>query len=363
MTAYSAAPGAALRELTEPTSLTLPNGRLNPDAVGWARQPIVDTSGLARGRGRNKRWEYWNVTTPTHILALTVSSLDYAAVHEVWVLDRAAERAWGKKATVIPARGSELPATVASGRTRARAKDLEIDIDPSTGSGTEGRSGAERGSGTEGGSDTAGGTRLRARTPDVAFDIVAELPEEHERLAVVVPWSSTRFQYTVKDLARPASGSLTIEGVTYDVPAGESWAVHDHGRGRWPYHVRWNWGAGSGRSGGRLVGIQVGGRWTQGTGSTENAVYIDGRLHKIHEELTWDYDIADWRKPWRISGGGLEASFTPFYDKTSRMNLGVVSSRTDQCFGHWSGTFTIPGEKAVAFARILGWAEEVHNRW
>ena len=182
-------------------------------------------------------------------------------------------------------------------------------------------------------------------------------------MAVVVPWSSTRFQYTVKDVARPASGSLTVEGVTYDVPAGESWAVLDHGRGRWPYNVRWHWGAGSGRSGGRVVGIQVGGRWTQGTGSTENAVYVDGRLHKIHEELTWDYDIADWRKPWRISGGGLEASFTPFYDKTSRTNLGVVSARTDQCFGHWSGTFTVPGEKAVAFAGILGWAEEVHNRW
>lgn len=352
MTAYSPAPGAALRELTEPVSLTLPNGRLAPEAIGWARQPIVDTSGVARGRGRNKRWEYWNVTTPTHILALTVSSIDYAAVHEVWVLDRGTERSWGKNATVIPARGVELPAAVESGRARARAKDLEIDIDPSTGSGTEGGSDA-----------AAGGTRLRARTPDVAFDVVAELPEGHERLAVVVPWSSTRYQYTVKDIARPASGSLTVEGMTYEVPAGESWAVLDHGRGRWPYDVRWNWGAGSGRSGGRVVGIQVGGKWTVGTGSTENAVYIDGRLHKIHDELAWKYDLADWRRPWHVSGGGLEASFTPFYDKTSRMNLGVVSARTDQCFGHWSGAFTVPGGETLTFAGILGWAEEVHNRW
>ncbi|WP_127818636.1 DUF2804 domain-containing protein [Microbacterium sp. CPCC 204701] len=351
MTAYSPAPGAPLQELTQPTSLTLPSGRLNPDAVGWARQPIVDTSGIARGRGRNKRWEYWNVTTPTHILALTVSSIDYAAVHEVWVLDRAAERSWGKTATVIAARGAELPAGVESGRARARAKDLEIDIDPSTGSGPEA------------GSAPGAGTRLRARTPDVAFDVFAELPQGHERLAVVVPWSSTRFQYTVKDVARPASGSVTIEGVTYDVPAGGSWAVLDHGRGRWPYDVRRNWGAGSGRSAGHVIGIQVGGRWTEGTGSTENAVYVDGRLHKIHEELTWQYDLAGWRKPWRVSGGGLEASFKPFYDKTSRLNLGVVSARTDQCFGHWSGTFAVPGGQSLAFAGILGWAEEVHNRW
>src|ERR1051325_8683196 len=57
--------------------------------------------------GRNKRWEYWGVVTPTHVLALTVSSLDYAAVHEVWVLDRESGRTWGADATVVPARGVE----------------------------------------------------------------------------------------------------------------------------------------------------------------------------------------------------------------------------------------------------------------
>ncbi|MBW9092194.1 DUF2804 domain-containing protein [Microbacterium jejuense] len=328
------------RELTAPVALTLPDGRVNPEAIGWARQPIVDTSGIGRGLGRNKRWEYWNVTTPTHILALTVSSIDYAAVHEVWVFDRATERTWGKGATVIPARGVELPAGVESGPARARAKDLEIDVIPEP-----------------------GGTRLRARIPGASFDVFAALPEGHERLAVVVPWSRRRFQYTVKDVARPAAGTVTVDGVTYDVPAGESWAVLDHGRGRWPYDISWNWGAGSGTSHGRTIGIQVGGRWTEGTGSTENAFFVDGRLHKIHDELAWEYDIADWRSPWRIAGGGLAASFRPFYDKTTRTDLAVLSSRTDQCFGHWAGTFAIPGGETVTFDGILGWAEEVHNRW
>src|SRR5690606_2752166 len=90
------------RELTAEVSLTLADGRLNPDAVGWAREPLVDTRGIARGRGRNKRWEYWNVTTPSHIVGLTVSSIDYAAVHEVWVFDRATQRSWHRSATVLP---------------------------------------------------------------------------------------------------------------------------------------------------------------------------------------------------------------------------------------------------------------------
>ncbi|WP_086150851.1 DUF2804 domain-containing protein [Cellulosimicrobium sp. KWT-B] len=344
-----------LPEITERVPLTRPDGRLDRRAVGWARRPLVDTDAIGRRGaggprrfGRNKRWEYWGVTTPTHVLALTVSSIDYAAVHEVWVLDRESGRTWGAGATVVPARGVELPGTLGDGPARARARNLAIDLD-----------------------EVDGGTRLRARTRDVSFDVVATLPPGHERLAVVVPWSDTRFQYTVKDVARPAHGTLWVDGRTVEVPAGSSWAVLDHGRGRWPYDVRWNWGAGSGESHGRVVGIQVGGRWTVGTGSTENAVLVDGRLHHLPDELVWDYDLADPDRPWRVSGGGLDATFVPFHTKVTRTRLGVVSSSTDQCFGHWSGTFTPPAAPGadgtppapVRFDGLVGWAEEVHNRW
>ena len=324
------------RELTSNIALTLPNGRLNREAVGFARHPLVDTSGIPAGWGRNKRWEYWNVLTPTHILALTVSSIDYAAVHEVWVFDRSTERAWGRSVTAIPSRGVTLPPRLGGGPAAARAKGLAIDITTDD--------------------DT---THLSAEIADASFEVTVTRPAGHECLAVVVPWGDTRFQYTVKDVALPATGTVTTDGTTHDI---SGWAVLDHGRGRWPYDVSWNWGAGAGVSNGRTIGVQVGGRWTDGTGTTENGIVIDGRLHKIHDELHWDYDLADWRMPWRITGGGLDASFTPFYDKRSATNLGVVSSRTDQCFGHWSGAFTLD-DVTIVFDGIEGFAEDVHNRW
>ena len=73
-----------------------------------------------------------------------------------------------------------------------------------------------------------------------------------------------------------------------DASAGESWAVLDHGRGRWPYRMTWNWGAASGVVDGRTIGLQIGGTWTDGTGSTENAVVVDGRLAKVSEESARD---------------------------------------------------------------------------
>lgn len=327
-------------ELTAPVSLTDSRGRLNPAAVGWARQPLVDTDGVGRGRGRTKRWEYWGVVTPTHLLGVTVSSIDYASVNEVWIHEIASGATWHRATTSVPSRGVQLPATLGEGAARARARGLEVDI-----------------------TEVTDGTRLTGRIAGASFDLHAQLPARHERLAVVVPWSRTRFQYTVKDVARPVTGRLTLDGVSHHLPGGSSWAVLDHGRGRWPYDVRWNWGAGSGRSAGRVIGIQVGGRWTEGTGQTENAVVIDGRLHHIPVELTWAYDLERWREPWRITGGGLEATFTPFHSKVTRTQLGVLSGSTDQCFGHWSGTFTDDTGQVTPFEGLMGWCEEVHNRW
>lgn len=331
------------RELGSKVSLVTRAGRLNPDAVGWARRPeLVDTSGLTRrpGRtwGRTKRWEYWNVISPTHILALTVSNIDYAAVHEVWIFDRASGQTWGTSVTqLISTSPTELPRDF-GGPARARAKGLNIEVTP-----------------------TDDGTRLRAQVADAAFDISVHRPASHDCLAVVVPWSDKRFQYTVKDVALPAAGTLTVDGVRHDVADG-SWAVLDHGRGRWPYNVRWNWAAASGITGRHTFGLQLGGKWTDGTGTTENGLVVDGHLHKIHEDLTWDYDPADYLRPWRVTGGGLDATLIPFYNKASGTNLGVVSSRTAQCFGTWSGTYESASGR-FAFEGLVGFAEDVHNRW
>lgn len=226
------------------------------------------------------------------------------------------------------------------GPARARTKRLHLAID-----------------------EVDGGTRLRARTARVQMDVLAAKPEGHESLGVVVPWNERQFQYTVKDVARPASGSLWIDGVEVMVPAGESWAVLDHGRGRWPYSMHWNWGAGSGMTDGHVIGIQLGSKWTDGTGATENAVLVDGRLHKISENLIWDYSTTNWLAPWHIHGESAELLFTPFHDKVSATQLGVVSSRTHQCFGRYDGDIADSAGERIRVSGIVGWAEDVHNRW
>lgn len=334
-------PRIAEREITEPVNLTMPNGRLNAAAVGWSRTPLIRTDGIGglRRFGRNKRWEHWGITTDSHVLGMTISHLDYAGVLGFYMYDRNTGQEWVTDA-VVPLGGQvELPGTIGEGRSYAKTKKLFLRFD-----------------------EVPSGTRLRGTAGEVSFDIVAHLDEQRDLLGVVVPWNDKTFQYTVKDVGRRATGTIWIGEKAHDVSGAEAFATLDHGRGRWPYNIRWNWAVGAGYVDDQLITLQLGGKWTDATGSTENAVVVGPRLHKISEELLWDYDTTDFMRPWRVTGTGIDLLFTPFHVRVAAMNLGVLSSDTHQAFGTWSGTVTVD-EQRICVDGLTGWAEDVHNRW
>ncbi|ROO88335.1 uncharacterized protein DUF2804 [Actinocorallia herbida] len=329
------------REITEPVALTRPDGRLDPAAVGWSRRPLHDTA-LPGRWGRRKKWEYWCFTTPTHLVAVTVSHLDYMAVNGVYFLEYGGTEL--EVSTMAPfGPGVRLPdsldgsdITVASGKVRVSVLR------------------------------EAGGTRVRATCPTsegpLTADLFAALPEGHESMNVVIPWDDRRYQFTSKQVARPAEGTLTLGGRSFAFDGG--WAVLDHGRGRWPYDTLWNWGAASGTSAGRTIGLQFGGKWTDGTGMTENAVLVDGRLTKIGADLAWEYDPADFRAPWRIHApGAVDLVFTPFHERHVKTDALLLANHTHQLFGHYAGTIHPDEGPALEVDGLLGWAEQVRMRW
>jgi hypothetical protein len=115
-----------------------------------------------------------------------------------------------------------------------------------------------------------------------------------------------------------------------------------------------------------VVGLQLGGKWTEGTGFTENALCVDGRLTKVSEELVWTYDPGDWLRPWRIetpASDQVRLTFRPVHDKVSRLELGLASSRVHQCFGTYEGTIPSDGGPAIEVDGLFGWAEEARWRW
>jgi hypothetical protein len=338
------------RELTQAVDLCLPGGRrLNPAARGWSRRPL-HRANLAGVWGRTKRWDYWALQCEDAVVSLTLADIDYLGLATIEWIDLRAHRKGGRAVIRPFARGVQVPDRPCEGRLayRSRHLDLEIDYAPNA-------------------------TALRARwsEPDGStgrVDVSVALPPGYESLNVVIPWSESRFQFTSKHQARPATGSLSFGGrdLALGGAAGEAWGILDVGRGRWPYRTRWNWGGGAGRSrDGRLVGLQIGGKWTAGTGFTENGVSIDGRLTKIGEELTWKYRWEDPMKPWRVrsADGALDATLTPVHDRHGRIDLGLLRTETHQVFGRWTGSVPDGAGSTLSVDGILGFAEESRSRW
>lgn len=334
----SAQSGSVEVEITEPVDLCLPSGRLNPQAVGWTRRPLHRAN--LRGWGRTKRWEYWGIVSPTHIISLMTTHLDFVGVHGIYILDRRTGVETIVDRTVPLGRHSQLPDRSGEGRVSVSAKDLQIEIEQEPHQ-----------------------TLLLAAGNDFRLELELPIRDDHESLGVALGWSPRLFQYTLKDVGRPVVGTLSLGVEEHPIPYESSFAVLDHGRGRWPHRVAWTWAAGSAVDGGRHRAIQLGAEWTAGTGVTENALVVDGRINKIAEELVWEYEEADLQRPWRVSGDRLELTFRPFHERVSRHNLGVFASEIRQVFGGFDGWAVSDSGEQVSLDGLVGWIERAHHRW
>ncbi len=281
------------------------------------------------------------MTSEQCALSITYADLDYLGLATVAVFDFASGKSWERGAIRPLARGFSQPDQVGAASLRFEGWGLSIAIDEQP----------ER-------------TRLRARFGPVDADVRVRRPPGHETLNVVIPFSERRFQFTSKQNTLPAEGEVRVRDRRYSFSRdNQSFGCLDYGRGLWPYRTTWNWASASGVQAGRTIGLQLGGRWTDGTGMTENALCIDGRLHKIGEDLRITYDRNDFKQPWRIEGERVRLGFEPFLEKKLRVPLWVVGAELHLCFGRFSGTVVGDDGEEVPVRKLLGWAEEFRGRW
>lgn len=330
------------REITEAVLECTPDGSLNRDAVGWSRRPL-HTCNLHGHWPRKKRWEYWAVATRDHLLAVTLADIDYAGLAVVTLLDYRT-RAIVERSAIVPlGAGFAFPDAVRGGDVVIDALGLHASV-------------------RERGDVTRLAARFRAREGDVRVDVAIDRPPSHESISVLVPWSDRRFQYTSKHVALRARGEATIGARLYRFgPENDAFATLDFGRGVWPYRCDWSWAAAAGVVDGRVVGLNLGGTWTDGTGVTESGVVVDGRAHKIGARLAFEH--GDVARPWRIVGDGVALDYVPFFDRRVALSLGVLATRLDWTLGRFSGAIETDDGARVVVRDMLGWAEDHRARW
>jgi Domain of unknown function (DUF2804), N-terminal/Domain of unknown function (DUF2804), C-terminal len=334
------------KEITRPVQLCDDHGILNPAAVGWSREPFTNCN-LSGHPLRKKRWNYWAITTPDFLFSITISNVDYLGMVFAYFLDFKTRRFIEKTLSPLLGKGCNMPEGV---------YDPVSYTDPALSASFISKQGKTR---ILVDSPDFGGVKLNA-------DFEIQQPKKHETMSVVIPWTRNVFQYTSKHNCLPASGFIKLDDTTYQAKKGDAYACLDYGRGIWPYSSSWNWSSFSGKSNGHVVGVNLGGLWTDGTGLTENSITCDGIITKLSEDVVFQYDTTDFMKPWSIATRDtrrVKLTFTPFYERVAVTNALILKSSVHQMFGSFEGTITPEGEKPVKVHNLIGWAEEHHALW
>jgi len=332
------------RELTAPALLCDERGLLNPAAIGWSRKPLVRAN-LKGHWPRKKRWNFWNWISPEFSLSATVSDIDFASFCSLSLID-------------FKTRESYSAISIKRGGALEMPEEVEKSISF--------ESGSVNFSMLNNGGDIEVNFSCKSMSGKPASGkFVIHKPAGHETLNIVVPWSNERFQMNSKHNTLPVEGTFQIRGKPYVMNPETCHGVQDFGRGMWPYNSFWNWAVATGKQGNDMIGVNMGAKWTTGTGSNENGICYNGRLYKVMEDLKWEYDAADWMKPWRIRttfSDMIDLTLTPFHPQKTSLSLGLLSTGGVNCFGRWNGTLRFDG-KTVPVINMIGWAEEFKHRW
>lgn len=334
------------RELTEHVKLCDAKGQLNPNAIGYAKKPLIE-SNLKGNFMRKKKWNYWCIFGDEIVFSATICHLDYAAVCFVYFLNYETQRFFEKTIMVPYSRYLRLSESVLD-TSLFRSESLTV------------HSLYEDGT-----------TRLTVDVPEfdgesLKASIVISHPNDMDSLNVVVPWNRQTFQFTSKHHTLPTAGFVQIGSKRYELDESDSFTVLDYGRGVWPREAAWNWAMASQRSLGKVIGLNFGGKWTDGTGMTENAFFVNGRMTKISEDVLFHYDSNDFKKPWLIHTkltDDVKLTFSPFYERISVSDARLVKSEVHQLFGYYNGYVRYADGKKLKIHQLLGSVEEHCAKW
>jgi hypothetical protein len=331
------------------------DARGNLSRVGWSRQPLMDCN-LEQAnfyrvrplqRFRIKRWDYYGVTTPSYYFSATIAHLGYAGQVFAYFVDFESGEDTEDTITIPFGRGVFLPRNSTEGESIYQKGQLQVRFVVQD----------ERRQWFVEWPDFAG--------RGLAANLQMVLPSDHESMVIVIPFAMNRFYFNRKINCIQVDGWVEFGGERFEVSSKDSLANLDWGRGMWPYQSFWVWASASGfLPDGRTLGLNLGFGFGDTSRATENAIILNGRLHKLGE-VHFDYDPTDFMRPWELStrDDRLQCTFEPFIERVAQTNLLLITSKVHQMFGRYSGKVVTDEGEVVRIEGLIGWAEEHHARW
>lgn len=323
---------------------------------GYATSMVweYDRKDIKAKKIRIKEWDYYIITNQKYAVALTISDSAYTGAISASLLDYEKPFDITKSAlSVLPMGKMKLPPTSESGDIKAQFGKVQMSF---LNDGT-----VRRLTGTYPNFDK--GNTLE-------FDItLTDFPEDS--MVIATPFSKAKhFYYNQKINCMRAKGYAKCGDINMEFDPADSLGTLDWGRGVWTYDNTWYWGSLQAvLPDGTLFGWNIGYGFGDTSAASENMLFVNGKAHKLDQikfEIPKDSKGGyDYMSPWRFTSndGRFEMDFKPIFDRQAPLNIGILCMLPHQVFGRFSGKAVLDDGSAIEIENVIGFAEQVHNKW
>jgi Domain of unknown function (DUF2804), N-terminal/Domain of unknown function (DUF2804), C-terminal len=320
--------------------------------VGWARNECLQyrQGAVTAPWYRLKEWDYYCVMGEEYGVSFVIADNGYMGLLSVTWLDFKNQNTVADIRVLPFPRGCMgMPESADSGDIAVTYKGMTLDF-----------------------RHVPGGRRLMLDCPsfDGGKGLSGELQlaqPEMDRMVIATPFehNPSAFYYNQKINCMPATGKVSVGTEQFDFSPNKQFGVLDWGRGVWAYDNQWYWGSASGLVDGRPFGFNIGYGFGDTSAASENMFFLEGHAHKL-DKVTFHipedgYDTSPWR--FSSNDGRFELTFEPVLDRIEDVNILVFKSIVHQVFGRFSGTVVLDNGEKLQITDLMGFAEDVRNRW
>jgi hypothetical protein len=337
------------------TEITSPGPLLNDEGFlaqkGWARNLILeyDRNRVKAGTLRIKEWDYYCILHPEYGIAITVADNAYMGFYALTFFDFI-NRTETTGYVIEPFSMGKLnmPKSSTDGDVILDHKKFQASFKYGDGK-----------------------RKITFNFPmfykETAIKGEIDLsPMNKESMVIATPFKENphAFYYNQKINCLQASGKFTFGDKVYIFNPENSFGVLDWGRGVWTYSNHWYWGSPSGLVEGKPFGFTIGYGFGDTSAASENMLFYNGIAHKL-DQVTFHINTKNYLEPWKFTSndGRFELDFFPVVDRFSNTNLLVLKSKQHQVFGYFTGNVILDDGTSLAINKLLGFAEDVINRW
>jgi hypothetical protein len=338
-------------EIKTPVSVLDASGR--PANFGWSRLPLFhyDPSLIRASRRRINESDRYIVFSSTHLFIFEIldgGCLGYMGASVISIKDK--QRTAQIFMEPFPLGVFEMPATAEKGSLKIQRKKAFFNFIT-----------MEKGVRIIKTDIPKLGHHRRLRGELVLFE-----PPGAQSLSTNMPWRGEKeaFRYSRRSPWYIAEGVMQFGTSEVVFTRGNAWGIFDWNRGVRPRGDIRYWAAACGLSGGKQVGFSVGYGSADSSMGTENAFFLEGKLHKL-DQVTFHISPANWLLPWHFTSNDnrLEMDFIPYQERLEHGQMFFHSLKCRQVCGFFTGKVILNDGSALEFHNLNGFAERRKTRF